>query len=458
MTSKQMYDAVQIELNKENAPNVLLEDFNYFANKAINQYINKRYNIYDINQQTTDDLRVLKATSVLVPHKVESIYDGLTLSGKMATFYVDLPSDYLHLLNCIVIYNVRKTYKCYNRGDTWRAAATRLTSDAYSQVLDNFWMKPSYKRPYYYVHNINTTGENEELTSNPYDKTTQEGVDANFEYETKKYSFVIKPDYDHMIIPLVNAAGSQETGGQLNLIVSSEHPYYSGPIYLGNDAGQLVSENKALIYDSNAKEFKFTGNILSNGVPQTAASISNGIVHYQDVEAGNVDVYFYAKESDAITNLGTEEERDQDEQGNDIISISNEMFSKNYGHQTSNIERAAKLRYGNASKVRLEIRYGTDSSVFDLTHREGDRGGYVYIDYIKAPQFIRLTQEELDHTEDYSQTLEFPDYVCQEIINELVLILMENSRNQRVSTHPVVSQSIANPTQAQAPEAAGQSA
>ena len=66
MTSKQMYDAVQIELNKENAPNVLLEDFNYFANKAINQYINKRYNIYDINQQTTDDLRVLKATSVLV--------------------------------------------------------------------------------------------------------------------------------------------------------------------------------------------------------------------------------------------------------------------------------------------------------------------------------------------------------------------------------------------------------
>jgi hypothetical protein len=26
-----------------------VKDFNHFANKAINQYINKRYNIYDIN-------------------------------------------------------------------------------------------------------------------------------------------------------------------------------------------------------------------------------------------------------------------------------------------------------------------------------------------------------------------------------------------------------------------------
>jgi len=35
--------------------------------------------------------------------------------------------------------------------------------------------------------------------------------------------------------------------------------------------------------------------------------------------------------------------------------------------------------------------------------------------------------------------LEFPDYVCQEIINELVHLIMENTINQRLSTHPVVS-------------------
>jgi len=159
-----------IELNKENAPNILLEDFNYFANKAINQYINKRYNIYDVNQQTTDDLRVLKATALLIPKKVND-YEGLSLAD-MATYYVDLPSDYLHLLNCICIYNVKKTYKCYNAGDTWRAAATRLTADAYSQVLDNFWLKPTYKRPYYYIHNINSS---DVVPTNPY--TNRNGTD-----------------------------------------------------------------------------------------------------------------------------------------------------------------------------------------------------------------------------------------------------------------------------------------
>ena len=153
MSARELYEDVLIELNRENAPNILLEEFNYFANKAINNYVNKRYNIYDINQQTTDDLRVLKATVMLDPVKVNN-YDGLSLANG-ANYEVIMPSDYLHLLNCICIYRVKKTYKCYNAGDTWRSPAKRLTADMYSQVLDNFWNKPTYKRPYYYIHNIN---------------------------------------------------------------------------------------------------------------------------------------------------------------------------------------------------------------------------------------------------------------------------------------------------------------
>jgi hypothetical protein len=72
-----------------------------------------------------------------------------------ATYEVILPSDYLHILNCICIYRVNKTFKCYNKGDIWRRAATRLTADAYSQVLDNSWNRPTYRRPYYYIHNVN---------------------------------------------------------------------------------------------------------------------------------------------------------------------------------------------------------------------------------------------------------------------------------------------------------------
>ena len=110
-----------------------------------------------------------------------------------------MPNDYLHLLNCICIYKVKKTYKCYNAGDTWRASAKRLTADMYSQVLDNFWNKPTYKNPYYYIHNVNSIKDvvEEEIQgagssavtvqtvkratnpTNPFDSTTGKGTDIS---------------------------------------------------------------------------------------------------------------------------------------------------------------------------------------------------------------------------------------------------------------------------------------
>ena len=345
MTAKQLYEYILIELNKENAPNILLEDFNYLANKSVYQYINKRYNIYDINQQTTDDLRVLKATALLTPQRVDT-YNDLSLASN-ATYYVDLPSDYLHLLNCICIYQVKKTYKCYNAGDTWRAAATRLTADAYSQVLDNFWLKPTYKRPYYYIHNVNTQNDGL-IPTNPYDSNTEPG-----KHGTDSKSF----NQSHTVN---STTISYETDAHTNTIVNG------------------------------------------SGLPTSI-----------DIREGS---------------------------------------------HISNVERGQSIRYGNVTKVRMEIRYGTDDSVFTLGEGNNGSTGKIYIDYIKAPQYIRLTQEELDYTDDHSQMLEFPDYVCQEILNELVHIIMEHISDPRLQTHPVVSQSIANPAQAQTPQAQGQSA
>ena len=52
-------------MNKVQAAPMLLEDFNYFVNKSVQQYINKKYNVYEINQQSSDDLRVLQTTATL---------------------------------------------------------------------------------------------------------------------------------------------------------------------------------------------------------------------------------------------------------------------------------------------------------------------------------------------------------------------------------------------------------
>ena len=187
---------------------MLLEDFNYFFNKAINQYINKRYNIYDVNQQTTDDLRVLKATAILVPqlvgqeeepssdhaakkamaevpkasgypnsHKVK--LQGIEIENWRAghaalfgaTYEVYLPLDYLHMLNCICIYKLNKRFKCYNKDDYVQFAAKRLTADAWSVVLNDFYNRPLPERPYYYIHNIN---QSLDLPTNPVKYPTED--------------------------------------------------------------------------------------------------------------------------------------------------------------------------------------------------------------------------------------------------------------------------------------------
>ncbi len=88
----------------------------------------------------------------------------------------------------------------------------------------------------------------------------------------------------------------------------------------------------------------------------------------------------------------------------------------------------------------MEIRYGKDDTIFELVE--------VLVDYVKSPQYIRLTPEQLDLTIDTSQVMEFPDYVCQEIINELVTLVMENTADPRLQTHIPVTQSIAQPAQA----------
>ena len=342
MTLLQVYEGVLIEMSKVGAPSLLLEEFNYYVNKTVYQYINKRYNVYDINQQTTDDLRVLKATALFndkngalkkaysdsIDTRSES-YLSLahpSLTSLHGTAYeVYLPLDYLHVLNCVCIYKLNKSYRCYDEGDYVQFPANRLTADTATSILTNCYLKPAPQRPYYYIHNVNTK---DSYPYNPVYPTTGLGTDMVGIYG---------------VVPSTDDSNTGEGGYSL---------------------------------DSN----------LGSNFPRTIS-----------LEGG--------------TNIST-------------------------------VERATAYRYGNASPVRMEIRYGKDDSVFQLVE--------VQVDYIKTPQTLRLTQGQTDLAgEDTSQILEFPDYVCQEIINELVLLLMEKNRDPRVSTHSQVTQSIANPAQVQ---------
>lgn len=374
MTARQVFEATLIELSKMQMPALKLHEFNYLFNKAINQYINKVYNVYDINQQTTDDLRVLKSTAYMKPHKIEAkpymnykgegsdnnpTYNGTSpnnatygsassylssthsqiqsLNG--ATYEVFMPIDYLHMLNCVCIYYVAKQKDCYDAGSYIQIPATRLTADSWSQIVTDIYNRPTPMHPYYYIHNQNT----------------------------------------NITLPTAPITGNGDT--------SDDNP--AG--YKGTDlAGTYKVEN------------------------------------------------------------------DDDEPATDGGEGSNfqRTFKLNINNQSQNIslvEKPTATRIANPTNVRCEIRYGRDDSLFQLVE--------VQIDYVKSPQFIRLTQEQIDLTEDTSQIMEFPDYVNQEIINELVHLVMVHSNDPRLPNDMQITNTIARPTgqqQQAAPQQAAQ--
>lgn len=265
MTTRQLYEYALIEINKTEAPSLLLDDWNYFVNKAVLSYVNKRYNVYNINQQTSDDLRVLVGTAYITSVTAKT---GNPLQA--ACYVAQLPSDYFHLLNCIVEYTTTKKFKCYAASEKVYFGCKRLTADMYSGIIHNYYAKPSYKNPYFYIH---------------------------------------------------------------------------------NDAQQTVTVNTA---PSTLNEVKLPGN-----------------------------------------------------------------------------------RVGNSEPILIEIRYGLDKTLFPVTG--------IQIDYLRMPQWMSLTQDLIDDDVDTSATVEFPDYVCQEIINELVSLLMENASNPRLNTNIPVNQTVSDP-------------
>lgn len=303
MTARQLWLALLTELNKVNAPAILLEDFNYWANVAIYKYINKKYNIYDINQQTTDDLRVLKST-VKIPIQDKKNTNNDQLYNDITQ--VDLPRDYFHLLNCICEFQILKSINhCDSEGGYLHYKANRMTADMWGEIMNNYYMKPTYKRPYYYFNNINTNTE------------------------------------------------------------------------------ELPNTNTNSIQNNNPT--------------------NNNVVNYRGTDLLN-SLFIGSNKTFVMTN------------------------------------KESKIRYGNPSNVRMEIRYGNNDKV---------KLNAVYVDYLRTPQNILLSQDELDLVDDTSQLLEFPDYVCLEIVNELVQIVMENASDPRLQTHIPVSQSIVSPVQGQ---------
>lgn len=515
ITARQVFEAVLVEMNKVQAPSLLLEDFNYLFNKAINQYINKRYNIYDVNQQTTDDLRVLKSSVTLRALNDKSTVNDVTVRDSMygAIYEFALPADYLHLLNCVCNFKVNKPFKCYNANTYVQFPATRLTSDMWSQIITNFYMRPTYKRPYYFIHNVNsypgdqtwntiqqtsgslygnkinyegnfgrvpseniyipTDGGNTDIqhlktltdpssaNSVIRDRFGKPYTDDNNHYDSdQKYGIPRYLDFSEPEMSENNSVWRRTGKGKLFTVADITGDNKPEKVVLG-DVNFTPKQYTTDVYDSNNELVHSKGDFYQYANPTGGSilyadmasdvkltintsivkSIGNGIVNEIN---GGIEQQF-EDDPKYSTTLQYVDKNGQNiivgASGTPVIEVEWEWVPLLKHTKYNSVEKVGEVRYGNPSTVRLEIRYGKDNSLFTLDS--------VYVDYIKSPQYIRITQEQLDLTEDTSQIMEFPDYVIQEIINELVHIVMENSGDARLQTHIPISQSVASPAQQQ---------
>jgi len=225
MTVRELYRNVLIELNKEEASALYVEDFLYYANKATNWYANARYNIYDTSQQLGDDLRALRkgpekllfgndlidevarreeAAILACKETADSEYTAceemcednedcieacetsknikyttcskIQLKGGNLEL---LEYKYRHLLNCIVTIKLDSyAFECSQQpGTTRQYAAKRLTADRKAAIINNAFLDPRFYRPYFDI-----IGDNLQILTGdvPEDKFSVESVTIEY--------------------------------------------------------------------------------------------------------------------------------------------------------------------------------------------------------------------------------------------------------------------------------------
>lgn len=263
MTLRDVFEHCLTELNKVQAPPLLLKDFIYWFNKATQQYFNTQYNLFEINQQLTDNLRVLQNTVAINPTPSNGAVFG-------QSYDCPLPEDYVHILNCICEFiDTNPDKACEGSSTVFHQGANRLDSNKWPQVITNAYNKPSVKRPYYYLTNI------------------------------------------------------QNPNKDINYLPDSE--------------------------------------------------------------------------KDMVTTNGSEK------------------------------------RYGNSTQPTMQIKCGNDKRY---------RLNKVFVEYLRAPEYLSIDQELLDNISDESQVIEYPDYVIYEIINQLVALIQENEGNPRLQSYIPVNKTV----------------
>jgi hypothetical protein len=147
LTARQNID-ILTELVKEEAPTLYLEDYLYYFNKAISEYMKTRYEVFETNQQLADDMRSWKKS-----------FQASSLETPISSIYKSIPGtavkidEYRHLLSCIIDVAIsRPITKCDQRpGTTTSYKVTRMSSEIKAGLLGNKYLEAKFYRPYFEI-------------------------------------------------------------------------------------------------------------------------------------------------------------------------------------------------------------------------------------------------------------------------------------------------------------------
>lgn len=114
-----------------------------------------------------------------------------------------------------------------------------------------------------------------------------------------------------------------------------------------------------------------------------------------------------------------------------LLSDQRDQLESNYYMKPSS-KRPYFILLNNLSNVELSILSGNSEAKS------------VSIDYLKKPMTYSLTEEQINDEEDV-QVLEFPEYVCYEIVNEVTKLIMDNNSDPRLQTNLPINKTIAPP-------------
>ena len=141
MTAKELFEGYLIETVKEESPQYHLREFNFKLNRVINEFVRNIVVSFEQNQMSLDYLKALKRTQEFTTF----------LPGLKGGVKYTLPSDYRHLTNCIVFWNITAPIidECYEVGNVINFKSNRLDSDTQAAITRDHWLRPRYFRPFH---------------------------------------------------------------------------------------------------------------------------------------------------------------------------------------------------------------------------------------------------------------------------------------------------------------------